>query len=171
MFMTRLFCGVALLFLVGVLGTGVYSQQGSSQKPSGDERQASESEKSGTRSTSKNGQTFKGLEKPFDDADKERLRLANKLLQEEIEDEKVRLEGLQKKLLRLKNSGIKLPAEDPELAKLQRENRQLQREFQRLKDEVQLLEEEVLPYVQKLQKDAGNAPWQTRYRKDMLKSQ
>jgi len=173
---------------VGLIGTGVYSRQDTSGKPSG-ENHAAQPRKAGAREFSKGEIISKGSakasrgeestveklpppsrelkEQAYDDADKEGLRLANKLLQEEIEDEKVKLTGLEKKLERLKNSGIKLAPEDPDLAKLRRENRRLQKELEHLQDDVRLLEEEVLPYIQKLQKGAGNAPW---YRNDLRKS-
>jgi hypothetical protein len=94
-------------------------------------------------------------DKPFSDPAKERLRLANKVLQEEIEDEKDRLEALQKKLQRLKNSGLSVPQGDPELAKLRQQNRLLQQQLKGLKEEVRAVEEEVGPFKQALLKGAG----------------
>jgi len=94
-------------------------------------------------------------DKPFSDPAKERLRLANKVLQEEIEDEKDRLEALQKKLQRLKNSGLSVPQGDPELAKLRQQNRLLQQQLKGLQEEVRAVEEEVGPFKQALLKGAG----------------
>jgi hypothetical protein len=95
-------------------------------------------------------------DRPFTDPAKERLRLANKLLQEEIEDEKDRLEALQKKLQRLKNSGLSVPQGDPELAKLRQQNRLLQQQLKGLQEEVRAVEEEVGPFKQALLKGAGH---------------
>jgi RNA polymerase sigma factor (sigma-70 family) len=181
MFMTRIWIAGAVLLLASIVGSGVYSRQDRSPKKGDDpapqyEKNDKQAEKSGGGSFSpqydKSGKSEKRggffskseekgsprTEQPYEDADKEGLRLANKLLQEEIEDEKAKLEALQKKLERLKSSGIKLAPEDPDLAKLKRENRRLQNELQRLQEDVRLADEDVHPYLQKLQEGARNAP-------------
>jgi RNA polymerase sigma factor (sigma-70 family) len=95
------------------------------------------------------------LEKPFSDPVKEQLRLANKVLQEEIEDEKDRLEALQKKLQRLRKSGLSVPEGDRELAMLRQQNRLLQQQLKNLQGEVRVAEEEVEPFKRALLKGAG----------------
>jgi predicted RNase H-like nuclease (RuvC/YqgF family) len=94
-------------------------------------------------------------DKPFSDPAKERLRLANKVLQEEIEDEKDKLEALQKKLKRLKNSGLSVAEGDPELARLRQQNRLLQQQLKHLREDVRAAEEEVQPFKHALLKGAG----------------
>jgi RNA polymerase sigma factor (sigma-70 family) len=95
------------------------------------------------------------FEKPFSDPTKEQLRLANKVLQEEIEDEKDRLEALQKKLQRLRKSGLSVPEGDPELTKLRQQSRLLQQQLKNLQSEVRVVEEEVEPFKRALLKGAG----------------
>jgi RNA polymerase sigma factor (sigma-70 family) len=150
MFITRIRIALgALVLLLGMVGTGVYSGQvptarnQDAVKPGQTEDNYRERDPSGV------------TEKKYTDPAKESLRLANKLLQEEIEDEKAKLEALQKKLQRLKKSGLHSPEEDPVTAELKRENRKLQREMRRLHDEVLSAQEEVLPYMQMLQSKAG----------------
>jgi predicted RNase H-like nuclease (RuvC/YqgF family) len=95
------------------------------------------------------------VEKPYSDPIKEQLRLTNKVLQEEIEDAKDRLEALQKKLQRLKKSGLSVPEGDPELARLRQQNRLLQQQLKILQTEVRVIEEEVEPFKRALLKGAG----------------
>jgi RNA polymerase sigma factor (sigma-70 family) len=149
MSMTHIRIATAVLLLVGMVGTGVYSRQLPPAKSPDPSNQAAPGDLKGA------SPFHRQTEKAYPDADKEALRLANKLLQEEVEDEKAKLEALQKKLERLKRSGIRPAPEDPQMAELQRENRRLQRELKRLQEEVNLAEEEVQPYVQALQKGAG----------------
>jgi RNA polymerase sigma factor (sigma-70 family) len=158
MFLTRLVGAAILVILMCVVGTGVYSYQDAPTKTSERERRTGQGDKDSEERQPAKGADRKSREgeKPYEDANKEALRLANKLLQEEIEDEKVKLEGLVKKLERLQKSGINPSAEDPELAKLQRDNRRLQQELERLQSEVRLAEEDVRPYVQKLQNGAAS---------------
>ena len=99
--------------------------------------------------------TSSAIEKPFSDPIKEQLRLANKVLQEEIEDEKDRLEALQKKLQRLRKSGLSVPEGDRELAMLRQQNRLLQQQLKNLQGEVRVVEEEVEPFKRALLKGAG----------------
>jgi RNA polymerase sigma factor (sigma-70 family) len=147
MFLQRVRWVAGILLLAGLLGTVAYSQQGAD---------------SGTRKEkepSKKGQALDFVrqtrDRPFSDPDKEAMRIANKLLQEEIEDEKAKLDALQKKLERLSKSGIKVPQEDEETTQLKRENRHLNAELRRLQEEVRLAQEDVQPYMQALQERAG----------------
>jgi hypothetical protein len=148
MFLQRVRWVAGILLLAGLLGTVAYSQQGAD---------------SGTgkeKGTSKKGQALDFVrqtrDRPFSDPDKEAIRIANKLLHEEIEDEKAKLEALQKKLERLSKSGITVPREDEETAQLKRENRHLNAELRRLQEEVRLAQEDVQPYMQALQERAGS---------------
>jgi predicted RNase H-like nuclease (RuvC/YqgF family) len=95
--------------------------------------------------------------KARENPDVEELHNANKLLEEEIEDEKAKLEALQKKLERLKKNGVEPSDEDPKVTKLKRENRKLRQKLKELQEEVRLAEEDVEPYLQALRKSAGNA--------------
>jgi hypothetical protein len=96
------------------------------------------------------------LDKPFTDPDKESLRLANKLLHEDIEDQLALLESLKKKLERLKNSGLPVSPEDPVAAELKRENRRLMLQLRHLQEEVRAAEEDVAPYLELLKRGARN---------------
>jgi RNA polymerase sigma factor (sigma-70 family) len=156
MFITNVRIVTGVVLLAGVIATSVYSYQ------AGPERSRATSVGQGPAGA-------KDREERFDDPDKENLRLANKLLQEDIEDEKAKLDALQKKLDRLKKSEIKVSKEDPQLAELKRENRRLQRELRRLQDDVQLAEEEVQPYVQSLHKAAGREVFKDKMDRPTLK--
>jgi RNA polymerase sigma factor (sigma-70 family) len=149
MFITHARIVAGVLLLAGVIATSVYSYQAAPEKSRA--RSVGQAKDGPARSRDREDR-----EESFQDPDKESLRLANKLLQEDIEDAKARLEALQKKLERLKKSDIKVTKEDdPQLAELKRENRRLHRELKRMQDDVQLAEEEVQPYVQSLHKAAG----------------
>src|SRR5262249_13151774 len=156
MFMTRICIALgALVLMAGMVGTAVYSGQVPADKDQIPADKDQVADKRVSQSDDKNGQRApsappKGQEEKSTDPAKESQRLANKLLQEEIEDEKAKLEALQKKLERLKKSGIQLPKEDPVTAELKRENRKLQQELRRLQDDVRSAQEEVLPYMQAL---------------------
>jgi RNA polymerase sigma factor (sigma-70 family) len=155
MFILRIRIVGTVLLLLGLIGTGVYSRQVVDEKG---EKESGVKEP-GPQVDRKDGREFSREKdgRSYADPDKEALRMANKLLEEEIEDEKAKLEALHKKLDRLKNSGIRPPQEDAEWAKLKRENRQLQQKLKNLQDEVRLTEEVVQPYLQTMRRGAGKA--------------
>jgi RNA polymerase sigma factor (sigma-70 family) len=160
MFLTRLQTLGAVLLVLGLVATAVYSRQDVPDKGDPDKpAPKSDPEKTQYPKGAKRPPRDKGWDKEQAETDpnKAALQAANKLLEEEIEDEKAKLEALKKKLDRLKANGIKPPAEDPELAKLRRENRKLQQELKHLQEDVHWAEEEVQPYVQALRDGAGSA--------------
>jgi predicted RNase H-like nuclease (RuvC/YqgF family) len=147
----RLVAGIVLLG--GIVGTTAYSGQPGPEKVA-DPTFARQAEKFPGVSRHRTGNLA--------DPDKEALRVDNKLLQEEVEDEKAKLEALQKKLERLKKSGISLPKEDEETVELKRENRRLVTELRRLQAEVRLAQEDVQPYIQALEQRAGGRNFNNR---------
>jgi Sigma-70, region 4 len=170
MFFHRLRLTAGILLLAGLLGTVAYSRQDSD--PGTRKERAATQDKKGSSFRARDpgvkvvhSEEEEAVQKAgnfggrgghaYSDPQKEAMRVANKLLQEEIEDEKAVLEALQKKMERLKKSGISLPREDEETAQLKRENRHLNAELRRLQEEVRLAQEDVQPYMQALQERAG----------------
>jgi RNA polymerase sigma factor (sigma-70 family) len=151
MFFTRMKIVAVMLLVGGIVGTAVYSQQAPADKSSDPFEERADNLPKAKRSTA----NTKRADRPYADSSMEALRLANKLLEEEIEDEKAKLEALQRKLERLKKSGIKASQDDPEVEALKRTHRRLQRGLRRIQEEVSLAEEDVQPYLQVLQRGAA----------------
>jgi predicted RNase H-like nuclease (RuvC/YqgF family) len=151
MLVTRIKIAVGVLILAGMVGSTVFSQSRLSDK----EKSADTPSSKGVQDRSTSSKLEKN--KKYADPEMQALDTANKLLQEEIEDAKAKLEALQKKLDRLKVNSAAVPSENPEMLKLKAANRRLRLERNRLQEEVQLLEEDVHPYVQALRERAGSA--------------
>jgi RNA polymerase sigma factor (sigma-70 family) len=157
MFMTRVQMVGAVLLLACMAGTVVYSQAPGDEKPGVNPRfPLQETRPDAAKNPAASGANASRRDQPYQDPTKEAVRLANKLLQEEIEDEKAKLEALHRKLERLKNSGLATPpAEDPELMELKREQRLLQRQLEQVQEDVRLAQQLVEPYMRALQRGAG----------------